>query len=77
MGQKELYEAMNFVPWLIGGPVARPEAGGTPTLGCKACDAESSGVNRPFSVSNFERLLLVMLQLRWSLLLVPSFCGRA
>ena len=24
---RELYNAMNFVPWLIDGPVARPEAG--------------------------------------------------
>ena len=43
---KELYGAMNFVPWLIDGPVARPEAGWTPTPGCKACDEESSGVKR-------------------------------
>ena len=32
--------------WLIDGPVARPEAGWTPTPGCKACDEESSGVKR-------------------------------
>ena len=37
---------MNFVPWLIDGPVARPEAGWEPTLGCKACDEERSGVKR-------------------------------
>ena len=43
---KELYEARNFVPWLIDGPVARPEAGWTPKPGCKACDEESSGVKR-------------------------------
>ena len=43
---RELYEAMNFVPWLIDGPVARPEVGWTPTPGCKACDEESSGVKR-------------------------------
>ena len=37
---------------LIDGPVARPEAGWTPTPGCKACDEESSGVKpqgRPFN----------------------------
>ena len=43
---RELYEAMNFVPWLIDGPVARPEAGWVPTPGCKACDEESSGGKR-------------------------------
>ena len=43
---RELKDAMNFVPWLIDGPVARPEAGWTPTLGCRACDEESSGVKR-------------------------------
>ena len=43
---RELCEAMNFVPWLIDGPVERPETGWTPTLGCKACDEESSGVKR-------------------------------
>ena len=37
---RELYEAMNFVPWLIDGPVARPEAGWEPIHGCKACDEE-------------------------------------
>ena len=43
---RELYEALNFVPWLIEGPVATPEAGRTPTPGCRACDEESSGVVR-------------------------------
>ena len=42
----ELYDAMYFVPWLIDGPVARPEAAWTPTPGCKAFDEESSGVKR-------------------------------
>ena len=43
---RELYDAMNFVPWLIDGPVTRPEAGWEPTPGCKACDEEGSGVKR-------------------------------
>ena len=43
---RELYEAMNYVPWLIDGPVARREAGWTPTPGSKARDEESSGVKR-------------------------------
>ena len=43
---RELYDAMNFVPWLIDGPVARPQAGWEPTPGCKACDEERSGVKR-------------------------------
>ena len=43
---RELHEAMNFVPWLIDGPVARPGAGWVPTPGCKACGEESSGVER-------------------------------
>ena len=43
---KELYEAMNFVPRPIDCPIARSEAGWTPTPGCKACDEESSGVKR-------------------------------
>ena len=62
---REVYDAMNFVPWLIDGPVARLEAGWTPTPGCRAPDEESSGVKRRaplnaqreklFSVSNFEK----------------------
>ena len=58
---RELYEAMNFVPCLADGPVARPEAGWTPSPGCKACYEESSGVNTPdcaerlFSVSDFAK----------------------
>ena len=43
---RELHDAMKFVPWLIDGPVARPEAGWEPTPGCKACDEERSGVKR-------------------------------
>ena len=43
---RELYDAMNFVPWLIDGPVVRPEAGWEPTPGCKACDEERSAVKR-------------------------------
>ena len=43
---REFYEAMNFAPWLTDGLVARPEAGWTPTPGCKACDEESSGLKR-------------------------------
>ena len=43
---RELCDAMNFVPWLIDGPVARPEPGWEPTPGCKACDEERSGVKR-------------------------------
>ena len=43
---RELYDAINFVPWLIDGPVARPQAGGEPTPGCKACGEERSGVKR-------------------------------
>ena len=39
---RELYDAMNFVPWLMDGPVVRPEAGWEPTPGCKACDEERS-----------------------------------
>ena len=35
---RELYDAMNFVPWLIDGPIATP--------GCKACDEERSGAKR-------------------------------
>ena len=31
---RELHDTMKFVPWLIDGPVARPEAGWEPTLGC-------------------------------------------
>ena len=80
---KELYEAMNFVPWLIDGLVARSEAGWTPTLGCKACDEESSGVKRrgrPYNPECLERQAVLreqlrtssvgMLHLRWCLLLV-------
>ena len=37
---RELLDAMNFVPWLIDGPVTRPEAGWEPTPGCKACDVK-------------------------------------
>ena len=58
---REVYDAMNFVD----GPVARLEAGWTPTPGCRARDEESSGVKRRgplnaqraklFSVSNFEK----------------------
>ena len=43
---------MNFVPWLIDGPVARSESGWEPTPGCKACDEERSAVkrrDRPFN----------------------------
>ena len=29
---RQLHDAMNFVPWLIDGPHAKPEAGWTPTL---------------------------------------------
>ena len=29
---RELYDAMNLVPWLIDGQVTRPEAGWEPTL---------------------------------------------
>ena len=48
---RELYDAMNFVPWLIDGPIARPEARWEPTLGCKACyeeeiGSETSGTDR-------------------------------
>ena len=43
---RELYDAMNLVPWLIDGPVARPEACWTTTRGCRACDEETSGVKR-------------------------------
>ena len=43
---RELYDAMNFAPWLIDGPVVRPEAGWKPTPGCKACDEERSAVKR-------------------------------
>ena len=39
---KEVCEAMR----LIDGPVVRPEAGWTPTPGCRVCDEESSGVKR-------------------------------
>ena len=31
---RELYDAMNFVPWLIDGQVTRPEAGWETTPGC-------------------------------------------
>ena len=41
-----LFEAMNFVPWLIDGPVVKPKAGWEPTTGCKACDEVRSGVRR-------------------------------
>ena len=37
---------LNLVPWLIDGPVARPEAGWTPTPGCKACDEGRTGMKR-------------------------------
>ena len=43
---RELHKTMNFVSWLIDDPVARLEAGWTPTPGCKACDEEISGVSR-------------------------------
>ena len=47
---RELYDAMNFVPWLIDGPVARPESGWEPTPECKACDEErSKRRGRPFN----------------------------
>ena len=49
---RELTDAMNFVPWLIDGPVARSESGWEPTPGCKACDEERSAVkrrDRPFN----------------------------
>ena len=42
---RQLHDAMNFVPWLIDGPHAKPEAGWTPTPGCRACKV-SSGVKR-------------------------------
>ena len=35
-----------LVPWLIDGPVARPEPGWTPTPGCKACDEGGTGMKR-------------------------------
>ena len=43
---RELYDAMNLVPWLIHGQVTRPEAGWEPTPGCKACDEGRPGVKR-------------------------------
>ena len=43
---KELYEAMDFLPQVIDGPVVRPEAGWESTPGGKACDEERSGVGR-------------------------------
>ena len=43
---RELYDAMNVVPWLIDGPVATPETGGEPTPGRKACDEERPEVRR-------------------------------
>ena len=41
---RELYDSMNFVPWLIDGPVARPEAGGNQHL-----DAKRPSRGRPFN----------------------------
>ena len=49
---RELFAAMNFVPWSIDDPVVTPETGWEPFSGCKACDEERSGVklrDRPFS----------------------------
>ena len=37
---------LSLVAWLIDGPVARPEAGWTPTPGCKTCDEGGSGMKR-------------------------------
>ena len=35
---------MHVVPWLIDGPVARPEAGWEPTPGCKVVTNRHQGV---------------------------------
>ena len=37
---------LNLVPWLIDGPVARPEAGWTPAAGYKSCDEGGTGMKR-------------------------------
>ena len=76
---RELYEAMNCVPWSIDGLVARPEAGWTPTPGCKACDEESTGVKRrgrPYNHTPecLERQAVSREQLRTSSEL-QFFCG--
>ena len=51
---RELYEAINVVSWLIDGPLQDRKLAGHQHPGCKACDGETSGVRhrgRPFNHS--------------------------
>ena len=78
---RELYEAMNFLPWLIDGLVARRVAGHQHLVVERVTRRvlESNVVeDRTITLlSNIDCHLLVKLHLRWSLLLVLFFPGRA